>query len=374
MIPFSRPTLRGQELKYVREALEGLHLAGHGPFTRRVEDFLTRHFNAPMVLLTNSCSAALEIAALLSVRPGDEVIAPSFTFPTTASAFVRCGATIVFADVDAETLNIDPAAVEAAVTPRTRAIVGVHYAGVGCDVDALSAIAASAGAIFVEDAAHAFGATYRNRPLGTFGSLAAISFHETKNVTSGEGGALIVNDDALMERAQFIRDCGTNRMQFLNRMVNEYTWVDLGSAHAPSDLTAALLLAQIEDLASITSERLALWGRYHEAFAPLEQAGRVRRPCVPLEAGHNGHIYRLLIDDASRRADVLAALQQQGIGATFHYVPLHSSPAGRKHGRVAGSMAVTHDIASRIIRLPLYNSLTKSDQETVIQAVECVLS
>lgn len=366
--------LRGKEMKYIREALEGLHLAGHGPFTKRVEDFLTRHFNAPKVLLTNSGSAALEIAALLSVQPGDEVIVPSFTFPTTASAFVRCGATIVFADVDSETLNIDPTAVEEAVTPRTRAIVGVHYAGVGCDVDALSAIAASAGAIFVEDAAHAFGAAYRNRPLGTFGSLAAISFHETKNVTSGEGGALVVNDAALVERAHFVRDCGTNRMQFLNKMVNGYTWVDLGSAYAPSDLTAALLLAQIEDVASITSERLALWGRYHEAFAPLEQAGRVRRPFVPLGAGHNAHIYRLLLDDASRRADVLAALQQEEIGATLHYVPLHSSPAGRKHGRIAGSMAVTDDVASRMVRLPMYNSLTESDQETVIEAVERVLS
>jgi dTDP-4-amino-4,6-dideoxygalactose transaminase len=374
MIPLNRPTLRGKELKYLREALEGLHLAGHGPFTNRAEDFLTRHFNAPMVLLTNSCSAALEIAALLTVQPGDEVIVPSFTFPTTASAFVRCGATIVFADIDSETLNIDPAAVKESVTARTRAIVGVHYAGVGCDVDALSSIAASAGATFVEDAAHAFGATYRNRPLGTFGGLAAISFHETKNVTSGEGGALVVNDDALMERAQFVRDRGTNRMQFLNKTVDEYTWVDLGSAYAPSDLTAALLLAQIEDVASITSERLALWGRYHEAFAPLEQAGRIRRPCVPPEAGHNAHIYHLLIDDAARRADVLAALQKQGIGATFHYVPLHSSPAGRKHGRVAGSMAVTDDVASRIIRLPLYSSLTESDQDAVIQAVERVLS
>lgn len=369
VIHFNRPTLRGREAAYIREALDGAHIAGRGPFTKRVEEALEARLGAPKVFLTHSCTAALEIAAMLTVGQGDEVILPSFAFVTTASAFARCGASLVFVDIRPDTFNIDPRAVQAAIGPRTRAIVAVHYAGVGCEVEVIREIADKAGLVFIEDAAHAFGASYRNRPLGVYGSLSTISFHETKNVVSGEGGALIVNDPALVERAAIIRDRGTNQDQFLRRQVDKYSWLELGSAYAPSDIISAFLLAQIEDADDITSERLQMWRRYHEAFEPLERAGCVRRPIVPHEAGHNGHIYHLLLVDASSRSQVLADLNREGINAVFHYVPLHSSPAGLKFGRAAGSLAVTEDVAMRLIRLPLHLSMSAHDQDDVVDVV-----
>lgn len=374
LIHFNRPTLRGREAAYLREALDGGHIAGYGPFTKRVEQTLEARLGAPKVLLTHSCTAALEIAALLTVEPGEEVILPSFAFATTASAFARCGARLVFVDIRPDTYNIDPRAVQAAIGPRTRAIVAVHYAGVGCEVEVLREIACNAGLVFIEDAAQAFGASYRNRPLGTCGSLATISFHETKNVVSGEGGALVINDPALVERATIIRDRGTNQDQFFRKQVDKYSWLELGSAYAPSDIIAAILLAQIEDADEITSQRLQMWQRYNEAFEPLERAGYARRPLVPFEAGHNGHIYHLLLVDASSRSRVLADLNRQGINAVFHYVPLHSSPAGLKFGRAAGSLAVTEDVAKRLIRIPLHLSMSEQDQNDVIDVVTRTLS
>ena len=368
-IPLGRMTLRGREYAYIREAIDSGHIAGNGQFTKRAEDFIATCLGAPRVLLTHSCTAALEIAALLTLRPGDEVILPSFTFASAAGAFARCGAQLVFVDIDADTLNIDPRAVEAAITPQTRAIVAMHYAGAGCDVASLGKVAHASNAMLIEDAAHGFGASYRNRPLGSFGALAAFSFHESKNVTSGEGGALVVNDPTLVERAQVIRDRGTNREQFLRREVDEYRWIDVGSAYAPSDIVAAFLLAQIEDVADITADRLRLWQRYHEALEPLERAGSARRPIVRPENAHNGHIYYLLLADASCRRTLLADLNRRGIGAAFHYVPLHSAPAGQKYGRAGGTLEVTEDVASRLVRLPLHVSLSDRDQDEVINAV-----
>jgi len=373
-IPFNRPTLRGKEAGYVREALESGRLAGRGAFTKRVEALLRANLGAPEVLLTHSCTAALEICALLTVGPGDEVILPSFAFATTAAAFARCGAGLVFVDIRPDTFNIDPLAVRAAVGPRTRAIVAVHYAGVACEVQALTAIARDAGAILIEDAAQAFGAGFGDRPLGRFGALSAISFHETKNVISGEGGALVVNDPKLVDRANVIRNRGTNQDQFLKKQVDEYSWVDLGSAYAPSDLVAAVLLAQIEEVADITSQRLRLWERYHRAFEGLERAGHVRRPVVPPQARHNGHIYHLLLTEGARRPALLSELNDQGVGVAFHYVPLHSSPAGLKFGRVSGSLDVTDDVSRRLVRLPLHASMSDRDQDEVVRVFSRALT
>lgn len=368
-IPLGRLTLRGRESDYIREALESGHIGGNGPFTRRVESVIASLMGAPRVLLTQSCTAALEITALLTLQPGDEVILPSFTFPSAAGAFARCGAQLVFADIDAETLNIDPRAVAAAVTSKTRVIVAMHYAGAGCDLAALGEIAAASNAVLIEDAAHGFGAKHRERPLGSFGALSAFSFHESKNVTSGEGGALVINDPALSERAQIIRDRGTDRERFLRGMVDAYRWIDVGSAYAPSDLVAAFLLAQIEDASHITAHRLRLWRRYHGALEPLERAGLARRPVVHPENAHNGHIYHLLLADAARRPALLAELNRRGIGAAFHYVPLHSAPAGRTYGRAGGTLAVTDDVAARLVRLPLHLSMSEQDQDRVVEAV-----
>jgi dTDP-4-amino-4,6-dideoxygalactose transaminase len=368
-IPLNRPTLGGNELAYMREALDLGQLAARGDFSRRVEQMLESQLAAPNVLLTASGTAALEIAALLTVVPGDEVILPSFTYATTASAFARCGATLVFVDIDPDTLNIDPGAVAAALSPRTRAIVGVHYAGAGCDVEALQRIAAAHDLALIEDAAQGYGATLHGRPLGTFGMLAALSFHETKNVISGEGGALIVNEPALIGRAEIILNRGTNRAQFLRGERNEYNWMELGSAFAPSEIIAAFLLAQVEQGSAITAARRESWDRYHRGFAALDPVTEARRPIVSDSAGHNGHIYYLLIANAADRATVLTRLHERGIGAAFHYIPLHATPAGRKYGRIAGSLAVTEDAASRIIRLPLYRHISIDEQQAVIDGV-----
>lgn len=373
-VPFNRPTLRGKESVYIQEALAGTRFAGGGPFTQRVESALAANFGGAEVFLTNSCTAALEIAALLTVMPGDEVVLPSFAYATTASSFARCGAKLVFVDIRPDTFNIDPRAVAAAIGPKTRAIVAVHYAGVGADVEELGSIAADAGLAFIEDAAQGFGATYRKQPLGTFGTLGAISFHETKNAMSGEGGALIVNRPELAERVRIIRDRGTNQQQFVLKQVEAYQWLDLGSAFAPSELVAAFLLAQVEAIDEITADRLRMWHTYHDAFEALEQAGCVRRPVVAPQAGHNGHIYHLLLADAARRPAILDELNRRGIGAVFHYVPLHSSPAGRRYGRIAGSVSVTEDVASRLVRLPLHVTLNGHDQAAVIDAVNGVLA
>jgi dTDP-4-amino-4,6-dideoxygalactose transaminase len=368
-IPFNKPYMTGRELDFIAEAHRNGHLSGDGPFTRRCHAWLERTTGARRALLTHSCTAALEMAALLlDLEPGDEVIMPSFTFVSTANAFVLRGAVPVFVDIRTDTLNIDERLIEAAITPRTRAICVVHYAGVGCEMDAIEAIAARHGIAIVEDAAQGILATYRGRPLGAIGALGALSFHETKNVISGEGGALLVNDARFVERAEIIREKGTNRAQFFRGQVDKYTWVDVGSSYLPSEIVAAFLAAQIEDADAITARRIALWNRYHEAFAPLEAAGHLRRPIVPAHCGHNAHMYYVLLENLDARTRFISSLKSSDIHPVFHYVPLHSAPAGRKYGRASGNLAVTDQTSDRLVRLPLW--LPDLEQARVIEAVE----
>jgi len=368
-IPFNRPYMTGRELAYIAQAHANGHLSGDGPFTKRCNAWLEQTTGAMRALLTHSCTAALEMAALLlDLEPGDEVIMPSFTFVSTANAFVLRGAVPVFVDIRADTLNIDESLIEAAITPRTRAICVVHYAGVGCEMDAIEAIAVRHGLTIVEDAAQGILATYRGRPLGAIGALGALSFHETKNLISGEGGALLVNDARFAERAEIIREKGTNRSQFFRGQVDKYTWVDVGSSYLPSEILAAFLAAQIEEADTINARRLALWNRYHEAFAPLEAAGRLRRPIVPAHCTHNAHMYYLLLDDLDARTQFIASLKANDIHPVFHYVPLHSAPAGRKYGRASGDLAITDRTGERLVRLPLW--LPDLDQARVIGTVE----
>jgi dTDP-4-amino-4,6-dideoxygalactose transaminase len=368
-ILFNKPYVTGRELEFIAEAHKNGHLSGDGPFTRRCHAWLEKTTGAHKALLTHSCTAALEMAALLlGLEAGDEVIMPSFTFVSTANAFALRGAVPVFVDIRADTLNLDENRIEAAITPRTRAICAVHYAGVACEMDAINAIAAKHGLVVVEDAAQGIQSTYHGRPLGTLGALGALSFHETKNIIAGEGGALLIADPRFVERAEIIREKGTNRSQFFRGQVDKYTWVDIGSSYLPSEILAAFLAAQIEEAETINARRLAIWNRYHEAFAALEAAGRLRRPIVPAHCAHNAHMYYLLLDDLDTRTRFIAALKSKDIHPVFHYVPLHSAPAGRKYGRAVGDLAVTDRTSERLVRLPLW--LPDLDQARVIDAVE----
>lgn len=373
MIPFNKPYMTGRELEYITQAHASGHLSGDGPFTRRCNAWLEQRTGANKALLTHSCTAALEMAALLlDLAPGDEVILPSFTFVSTANAFVLRGAVPVFVDIRADTLNIDETLIEAAITPRTKAICVVHYAGVGCEMDAIMAIAARHHLPVIEDAAQGILSTYRNRPLGSIGQLAALSFHETKNVISGEGGALLINDERVVERAEILREKGTNRSKFFRGQVDKYTWVDVGSSYLPSEILAAFLAAQLEHADEITQRRLAIWNTYHAAFADLETQGRVRRPIVPADCMHNAHMYYLLLPDLAARSAFIDHLKQAEIGAVFHYIPLHSSPAGRRYGRTATSMTVTDSVSERLVRLPLWAGL-EDQQAHVIDAARQAL-
>ena len=365
--PFNQPYLTGRELDYIREAHDNHHLSGDGPFTRRCHAWLEQRIGCRKALLTHSCTAALEMCAILAdIRPGDEIIMPSFTFVSTANAFVLRGGVPVFVDIRPDTLNIDEAKIEAAITPKARAIVVVHYAGMACEMDAIGRIAERHRLLLIEDAAQAIGAAYRGRPLGSFGQLAALSFHETKNVISGEGGALLVNAPQLAQRAEIVREKGTNRGAYFRGEVDKYTWVDVGSSFLPSDIIAAFLWAQLEQFETIASRRSALWRRYHDAFEHLERAGVARRPCVPRDATPNAHCYFLLLPDAERRARFMDALREDGVNSVFHYVPLHSSPAGRRYGRSVGAMDVTDAVSDRLVRLPLWIGL-EAEQDYVIE-------
>lgn len=373
-IPFNRPHVTGHEAGYISEALERAHISGDGAFTARCRRRLVEMTGAHDALLVTSCTAALEISALLTgCGAGDEVICPSYTFVSTANAFVLRGATPVFVDIRPDTLNLDETLVEAAVTPRTKAIVPVHYAGVGCAIEPLLELARQHDLIVVEDAAQGIGARYRGRALGTLGSLGALSFHETKNVTCGEGGALLVNDPQLLERAEIAREKGTNRSRFYRGQVDKYTWIDLGSSYALSDLAAAFLFAQLEHAVEITARRVAIWGRYQEAFATLEQEGLVRRPIIPEGCEHNAHMYYLLLPDPGSRGAVISELDRLGINTVFHYVPLHSSSAGRRFGRTSGSMRFTDDLSGRLVRLPLWPDMDGPLIERVVAAVEATV-
>jgi dTDP-4-amino-4,6-dideoxygalactose transaminase len=369
VIPFNRPYLTGAEFAHIQEAVAAGQLAGNGRFTKQCQAWLERRIGAPKVLLTHSCTAALEMAALLiDLEPGDEVIMPSFTFVSSANAFVLRGARPVFVDIRGDTLNLDERQVEAAITGRTKAILVMHYAGVACEMDALVDIASRHNVIVVEDAAHALLSSYKGRPLGGFGHLATFSFHETKNIISGEGGALVINDARFMERAEIIWEKGTNRSQFSRGRVDKYTWMDVGSSFLPGELTAAFLWAQLEEADAITARRLDLWNRYREASPTIEALG-LTAPVVPAECEHNAHLFYVLVPSPAHRNDILNDLNARGVNAVFHYVPLHSSPAGQRYGRTAGSMRVTDDSSSRLIRLPLWIGMPEDAPQIIVDGV-----
>ena len=366
-VPFSRPFLAGTELEYVRQVAEGDGLASGGAFTERCETWLAEQIGAERALLSHSGTGALEAAMILArLGPGDEAIMPSFAYPTMATAVVRQGATPVFVDIDPETLNLDPGAVAAAVGPRTRAIVAVHYGGVGCDMDELLAIARDGGLTLIEDAAHCLLASYKGRPLGGIGDLGTLSFHHTKNVTCGEGGALLVNAPDLRERAEIVWEKGTDRSRFKRGEVDRYTWVDVGSSFAASEVSAAFLWGQLEVAEEITAQRLEIWNRYHDAFAELEADGLLRRPTLRPGHAHNGHLYYLVLPSPAARGAFIEGLREKGVHTAFHYVPLHSSPAGLAFGRAAGQLPHTDELSERLVRLPLWAGLGEEPVGRVI--------
>ncbi|ABB73596.1 dTDP-4-amino-4,6-dideoxygalactose transaminase [Nitrosospira multiformis] len=372
-IPFNKPYMTGKELWYVSQAHANGHLAGDGVFTKKCNAWLERRIGCKKALLTHSCTAALEMAAILAqIGPGDEVIMPSYTFVSTANAFALRGGVPVFVDIRPDTFNIDETLIEAAITPKTKAIVAVHYAGVGCEMDAIMSIAERYGLFVIEDAAQGLMSTYKGRPLGSIGHLAALSFHETKNIISGEGGALLVNDARFAEQAEIIREKGTNRSQFFRGQVDKYTWVDFGSSYLPSELIAAFLWAQIEEADAITQRRLDIWDVYHANFELLEKQGKIHRPTIPSDCMHNAHMYYLLLPDLDRRTAFINALRQKGIGTVFHYVPLDSSPMGEKWGRKSGALTRTRELSDRLVRLPLWLGLEEYQNE-VIQHVAAEL-
>lgn len=371
MIPFNSPPRTGNEEQYVLDAMKSDKISGDGKYGRLCQGWFDQHLGCAKSLLVPSCTQALEMAALLiDIQPGDEVIMPSYTFVSTANAFVLRGATIVFVDIRPDTLNMDESLVEAAITPRTKAIVPVHYAGVGCDMDVINDIARRHDLFVVEDAAQGMMSTYKGRALGTLSHLAAFSFHETKNFTSGgEGGLLIINEDRFVHRAEIIREKGTNRSQFFRGMVDKYTWVDLGSSYLPSELQAAYLWGQLERADDITANRLATWDAYHAAFADLERDGRIQRPTIPADCQHNGHMYYLKCKDLAERTALLAHLKQNDILGVFHYVPLHSAPAGQKFGRFHGEDRYTTRESERLLRLPLWYGMPASIRSRIISTV-----
>ena len=371
VIPFNKPYMTGRELTYIAEAHFNGMLAGDGPFTKRCHGWMEKRTSSPKALLTHSCTAALELAALLlDIQSGDEVVMPSFTFVSTANAFVLRGAIPVFVDIREDTLNLDERLVESAITRRTRAIVPVHYAGVACEMDTIMAIARARGLSVVEDAAQGMTASYKGRPLGSIGDLGAYSFHETKNVISGEGGSLLVNDPALVYRAEIIREKGTDRSRFFRGEVDKYTWQEAGSSFLPGELIAAFLWAQLEEADTITRQRLESWQYYHRRLASLEEQGVLRRPVVPPDCQHNAHMYYVLLPDELTRDLVLASLKKDGVNAVFHYLPLHSSPGGIRYGRSHGSMSATTSIAARILRLPLWIGISHEQIDYVATALE----
>lgn len=370
-IPFNKPYMTGKELWYISQAHHSSQLSGDGQFTKKCNKWLEMQLNCPKVLLTHSCTAALEISAILAnLKLGDEVIMPSYTFVSTANAFVLQGAVPVFVDIRSDTLNIDEKLVETAITNKTRAIVAVHYAGVACEMNALQEIVKKYNLLLIEDAAQGLMASYQGQPLGSIGDLGCFSFHETKNITCGEGGALAVNCSEFMERAEIIREKGTNRSQFFRGQVDKYTWVDKGSSYLPGEVIAAFLYAQLEEAEKITQKRRELWSYYHSLLENLEKKGKIRRPIVPQGCHHNAHMYYILLNSLNTRTSLISFLKKDGINAVFHYIPLHSSPAGRKYGRYVGEMTVTKHVSDTLLRLPLYPDLQKTDIERIIDRIE----
>jgi len=373
-IPFNQPYATGAEFAAIRQAIADGHLSGNGYFTQRCNAWLERQTGCSKALLTHSGTAALEMAALLAqVGPGDEVIMPSFTFVSTANAFVLRGAVPVFVDVRADTLNLDEALIEDAITSRTKAVVPVHYSGVGCEMGAIMEIAARHDIVVIEDAAHSLEGTYKGRSLGSIGDLGVLSFHETKNVSCGEGGALLIRDARWVEQAEVIHEKGTNRNKFMRGEVDKYTWTNVGSSYPPSEINAAYLWAQLESCEWITRQRMEVWLAYHDAFAPLEERGLLRRPVVPRECGHSAHIYYLLVAGLEARDSLIPGLERRGVNAVFHYVPLHSSPAGLTYGRAHGDLPVTQQAGNRLVRLPMWVGMGEVHVRRVVDAVTEVL-
>lgn len=374
-IAFNRPHMTGKELYYIARAHFNGALAGDGPFTKRCHAWLESRTGCNKGLLTHSCTAALEMAALLlDIQPGDEIIMPSYTFVSTANAFVLRGGIPVFVDIREDTLNLDETLIESAITPRTRAIVPVHYAGVACEMDKIMDVAKRHGLKVVEDAAQGVMATYKGQALGSIGDLGAYSFHETKNVISGEGGALLVNTPDLSLRAEIIREKGTDRSQFFRGEVDKYTWQEVGSSFLPGELIAAFLWAQLEEAERITKERLAIWQHYHELLEPLEAKGILRRPIVPRTCEHNAHMYYVLLAPEFNRQRVLDAFKRNEVWSVFHYVPLHSSPAGRRYARTHGELKITEQQSERLIRLPLWVGLSSAQQQRVVEILANAVS
>lgn len=369
-IPFNRPCLAGKELEYMADAVKVGHASGDGPYTRKCHALLEELTGAAKVLLTTSCTSALDMSALLlDMQPGDEVIVPSFTFVSTVNAFVLRGARPVFADVRRDTLNLDESVLESLITPRTKAIVPVHYAGVSCEMTAISAIAQRHGIAIVEDNAQGLFATYKGRPLGTFGVLSAVSFHETKNVICGEGGALFINDRALIERAEVIREKGTDRARFFRGEIDKYTWVDVGSSYLPSDILAAFLYAQLESRAEIQAKRRDVWKRYQAGLRGWADLNGVGLPFVPATCEQPYHMFYLILPSLDARNALTAHLRARGIASVFHYLPLNISPMGVRFGGKRGDCPVTEDVSDRLLRLPFYNDLAQTDQDAVIRSI-----
>jgi len=369
-VDFNRPDIWPEDLLNISEAIQNCYTSGNGPFCKKSEDLITAEIGAARTLLTTSCTHALEMAALLlRLGPGDEVIVPSFTFVTSASAFMMHGAKPVFVDVRADTLNIDPAQVEPAITPRTRAICVVHYAGVGAEMDTLTAIAEKHGLLIIEDNAHGLFGKYKGKYLGTFGALATQSFHETKNFTCGEGGALIVNDESLVERAEILREKGTDRSKFLRGQVDKYTWVDVGSSWVLSDILAAILFGQLERREEIYRKRMTIYDRYDRELASWASTNGVRTPFVPSECEHTAHMFHLRFERGDQRDRFIAHLADRGVNAVFHYQPLHLSTVGQQLGGKSGQCPVTEHAGDCLVRLPLFSSMTPGQQTSVVEAV-----
>ncbi len=369
-IPFNKPHFTGNELHYIAEAHRRVQLAGDGHFTNLCSRWLEQRTGCLAALLTHSCTAALEMAAILvDIKPGDEVIMPSYTFVSTANAFVLRGGVPVFVDIRHDTLNIDETLIEAAITSNTKAIVVVHYAGIACEMDTIMDIANRHKLVVIEDAAQGVSAKYKGMALGSIGHLGCYSFHETKNIICGEGGALLVNDPSLIERATIVRQKGTNRSQFFAGQVDRYTWVDIGSSYLPGEISAAFLWAQMQAADVIVNQRVVVWNRYHTAFESFDTVERFRRPIVPVNCDHNAHMYYLLLRDLSDRTLFIETMRQHAINCVFHYVPLHSSPAGQRYGRSHGDLNMTSLQSERLVRLPMFLELSAAQQDRVVDAV-----
>ena len=371
MISFNIPPYVGNELTYIKEAVDSYKICGDGQFTKKCNAWLEEKFNAQKALLTTSGSTALDMALLLcDLKPGDEVILPSYTFSSTANSPVLAGAKLVFVDIRPDTMNIDEKKIEAAITKKTKVIIAVHYAGISCEMDTILDIARRHNLMVIEDAAQGVMSTYKGKALGTMGDFGCYSFHETKNYSMGEGGALVINNPAYNEKAEILREKGTNRAKFFRGQVDKYTWVDFGDSYLPSELNAAYLWAQLEVADEINENRLATWNAYYEAFKPLEEKGYIELPTIPVGCVHNAHMFYIKLKDLDERTDFISTLKEQGVYCVFHYIPLHSAPAGHKFGRFDGEDEYTTKESERLVRLPLYYNLTLEDREHVIDSVK----